>query len=92
MQKSFHLIYITEKNLLKCYFQVIKELKKYSNKLINKKEIVVLNKTDLIDKEEILKITNELKKKIKNKIFLISTVKKEGLLDLKKILISNVHK
>ena len=87
-----HLIDITETNLLKCYFQVRKELKKYSDKLINKKEIVVLNKTDLIDKEEILKITNELKKKIKAKIFIISTVKKEGLLDLKKILISNVYK
>ena len=69
-----HLIDITETNLLKCYFQVRKELKKYSDKLINKKEIVVLNKTDLIDKEEILKITNELKKKIKTKIFIISTV------------------
>jgi len=87
-----HLIDITETNLLKCYFQVRKELKKYSDKLINKKKIVVLNKTDLIDKEEILKITNELKKKIKTKIFIISTVKKEGLLDLKKILISNVYK
>ena len=62
-----HLIDITETNLLKCYFQVRKELKKYSDKLINKKEIVVLNKTDLIDKEEILKITNELKKKLKLK-------------------------
>ena len=68
------------------------ELKKYSNKLVNKKEIVVLNKTDLIDKKEILKITNELRKKLKTKIFLISAVKKEGLLDLKKILISNVYK
>ena len=87
-----HLIDITETNLLKCYFQVRKELKKYSDKLINKKEIVVLNKTDLIDKEKILKITNELKKKIKTKIFIISTVKKEGLLDLKKILLSNVYK
>ena len=87
-----HLIDITETNLLKCYFQVRKELKKYNDKLINKKEIVVLNKTDLIDKEEILKITNELKKKIKTKIFIISTVKKKGLLDLKKILISNVYK
>ena len=87
-----HLIDITETNLLKCYFQVRKELKKYSDKLINKKEIVVKNKNNLINKEEILKITNELKKKIKTKIFIISTVKKEGLLDLKKILISNVYK
>ena len=68
------------------------ELKKYSNKLVNKKEIVVLNKTDLIDKKEILKIASELRKKLKTKIFLISAIKKEGLLDLKKILISNVYK
>ena len=54
--------------------------------------VFLLNKIDLIDKEEILKITNKLKKKIKTKIFIISTVKKEGLLDLKKILISNVYK
>jgi len=48
-----HLIDINQENLIKCYSQVRKELKKYSNKLIKKKEIVVLNKTDLIDKEKI---------------------------------------
>ena len=44
-----HLIDINQVNLVKCYLQVRKELKKYSNKLIKKKEIVVLNKTDLIE-------------------------------------------
>ena len=53
---------------------------------------MVLNKTDLIDKKEILKIASELRKKLKTKIFLISAIKKEGLLDLKKIVISNVYK
>jgi len=45
-----HLIDINQENLIKCYSQVRKELKKYSNKLVKKKEIVVLNKTDLMDK------------------------------------------
>jgi len=57
-----HLIDINQENLIKCYSQVRKELKKYSNKLIKKKEIVVLNKTDLMDKEKISNKTNELKK------------------------------
>ncbi len=61
-------------------------------KLIKKKEIVVLNKTDLMDKENISNKTNELKKIIKSKIYLISTTQKKGLEDLKKSLIANVYK
>ena len=80
-----HLIDIDQKNLIKSYSQVRKELRKYSNKLIKKKEIIVLNKTDLIDKEEIKNKTNELKKIIKSKIYLISTTKKKGLSELKKM-------
>ena len=87
-----HLIDINQENLMKCYSQVRKELKKYSNKLIKKQEIVVLNKTDLIDKEKISNKTNELKKIIKSKIYLISTTQKKGLEDLKKSLIANVYK
>jgi len=60
--------------------------------LIKKKEIVVLNKTDLMDKKKISKKANELKKIIKSKIYLISTIKKKGLEDLKKSLIANVYK
>ena len=87
-----HLIDINQENLIECYSKIRKELKKYSNKLTKKKEIVVLNKTDLIDKEKIFEKTNELKKIIKNKIYLISTIQKKGLEDLKKTLISNVYK
>jgi len=87
-----HLIDIDQKNLIKCYLQVRKELKKYSNKLVKKREIVVLNKIDLMDKEKISNKTNELKKIIKSKIYLISTIQKKGLEDLKKSLITNVYK
>jgi len=87
-----HLIDINQENLVKCYSQVRKELKKYSNKLTKKKEIVVLNKTDLVDEKKILNKKDELKKIISNKIYLVSTITKKGLLDLKKILISNVYK
>ena len=60
--------------------------------MTKKKEIVVLNKTDLMDKEKISNKTNELKKIIKSKIFRISTIQKKGLEDLKKSLIANVYK
>ena len=56
-----HLIDITEDDLFISYNQVRKELSKYSKDLVKKKEIVVLNKTDLIDEEE-------KKEKIKTKL------------------------
>ncbi len=87
-----HLIDINEKNLIKCYSQVRKELKKYSNKLTKKNEIVVLNKIDLMDNEKISNKAKELRKIIKSKIYQISTINKTGLMDLKKSLIANVHK
>ena len=47
-----HLIDINNNDLLNCYKEVRQELKKYSNKLTNKKEIIVLNKIDLLNNEE----------------------------------------
>ena len=78
--------------MIRCYTQVRKELQKYSNKLSKKREIVVLNKTDLLNKEKILKKTNEFEKFINNKIYLISTIQKKGIEELKKTLIGNVYK
>ena len=45
-----HLIDITEKDLESTYKQVKNELKSYSKDLLKKEEIIVLNKTDLVDK------------------------------------------
>jgi len=86
-----HLIDINQKNILKCYKQVRKELKKYSPDLTKKKEIIVFNKIDLVEKEEIFKKVKEFNKFIDTKVYLISSIKKEGLINLKKLLISNVH-
>ena len=44
-----HLIDITNENLDKSYNQVKNELRNYSSKLLKKKELIVLNKTDLIE-------------------------------------------
>ena len=65
-----HLIDITEDDLFNSYNQVRKELSKYSKDLVKKKEIVVLNKTDLIDEEEKKEKIKKLKNKLKKNIFL----------------------
>ena len=51
-----HMIDITEENLENSYNQIKKELASYSKELLNKKEIIVLNKTDLLEKKIVEKI------------------------------------
>ena len=87
-----HLIDITEKNVLENYTKVRKELSKYSNNLLKKKEIIIFNKIDIADKDEIKEKINLFKKKIKKNIYKISSLQNEGLISLKKLLINNVHK
>ena len=85
-----HLIDITEDDLFISYNQVIKELSKYSKDLVKKKEIVVLNKTDLIDEEEKKEKIKKLKNKLKKNIFLMSTMDKKSVSDIKSKLVNYV--
>ena len=86
-----HLIDITNDNLFEVYSKVRKELFKYSNKLTKKKEIIVFNKIDMVNDEEINKKIDIFNKKIKKKIYTISALKHKGLKTIKKILVSYVH-
>jgi len=86
-----HLIDITNKNVLESYYKVRKELSKYSNKLIKKREIIVFNKVDMISEEEINKKINAFKKELKKNIYTISALKNKGLKTIKKILVNYVH-
>ena len=43
-----HLIDITNENILENYLKIRKELSKYSNNLLRKKEIIVINKIDIV--------------------------------------------
>ncbi len=51
-----HMIDITEKDLNYSYDQVKKEMANYSKDLLNKKEIIVLNKVDLLEKKKQMKL------------------------------------
>ena len=72
-----HMIDITNNDLMKNYTQVKNELKNYSPKLSKKKELIVLNKTDLFDENQIKKI-----------VITLSTVQKKSISKIKEKLIS----
>ena len=86
-----HLIDITNDNLLEVYSKVRKELFKYSNKLTKKREIIVFNKIDMVNNEEINKKIDIFNKKVKKKIYTISALKHKGLKTIKEILVSYGH-
>ncbi len=83
-----HMIDVTNDDLKKSYKQIKNELKKYSAKLSKKKELVVLNKVDLIDNNEVKKIINEFSKNIKSEVITLSTLEKSSVSQIKAKLIS----
>ena len=85
-----HLIDITNENLNKSYNQVKNELKNYSNQLIKKKELIILNKTDLMNEETTKKIVKEFSKNKNCEVLTLSTIKKESVSKIKAKLISYV--
>ena len=85
-----HLIDITNENLNKSYNQVKNELKNYSSQLIKKKELIVLNKTDLMNEETTKKIVKEFSKNKNCEVLTLSTIKKESISKIKAKLISYV--
>ena len=69
------------------YKTIRNELKSYNVELGNKAEIIVLNKSDLLESDVIKKIVKDLKKEVKNKVFVISTITNDGVEELKQIIL-----
>ena len=85
-----HLIDISEKNLANSYNQVRDEMAKYSSELLKKQEIIVFNKTDLINEEEKNKKIKEFDEIIKKPTFETSTLDKKSVSDIKSKLLNYV--
>ena len=85
-----HLIDITLNDIEKAYNQVKNELFSYSPELIKKKELIVLNKVDLIDEKFVKEILDDFSKKIDGEILLLSTFDKSSVSKIKAKLISYV--
>jgi len=83
-----HMIDVTNDDLKKSYKQIKNELKKYSAKLSKKKELVVLNKVDLIGNNEVKKIIKEFSKNTKSEVITLSTLEKRSVSQIKAKLIS----
>jgi len=85
-----HLIDINELDLEKSYKQVRKELGKYSKKLLDKEEIIVFNKVDLLEKDEINEKKKKFTSKLKKDILVISTLNKKLISKFKSKIIKYV--
>ena len=85
-----HMIDITNNDIKKSYNQVKNELKNYSSKLSNKRELVVLNKIDLIDEKKVKDIVDNFSKNTKSEIITMSTLNKKTISRIKAKLISYV--
>ena len=83
-----HLIDITNDDLKKSYKQVKNELKNYNSNLEKKKELIILNKTDLIDKKDLYKIIKDFSKNIKSEVISMTTLQKVSVSKIKAKLIS----
>tara|TARA_B110001450_G_scaffold176069_1_gene164415 strand:+ start:49 stop:1032 length:984 start_codon:yes stop_codon:yes gene_type:complete len=85
-----HLIDITDHDIESTYQKVKKELGSYSKEILDKKEIIVLNKSDLLDENEVKKIVKNFSKNKKSEVITLSTLKKESISKIKAKLLSYV--
>ena len=85
-----HLIDITNLDLNESYEQVKSELKNYSTKLIEKKELVVLNKVDLVDEDTVKDVIDHFSKGKDCEIMTMTTLEKDSISKIKAKLLSYV--
>ena len=83
-----HLIDITNDDLKKSYKQIKNELKSYSSKLSKKKELVILNKVDLMDNKDLKKIIKEFSKNTNSEVLTLTTFEKKSISKIKSKLIN----
>lgn len=72
------------RNPIEDFYAINEELKKYSEKLSTRKQIIVANKIDVVQEEnsELMKQVEELSKKENLKLFKISAATKQGVEEL----------
>ena len=85
-----HLIDVTSLDLNESYYQVKKELENYSSKLLKKKELIVLNKIDLIDDSTAKEVIEHFSKDKKCEIMTMTTLEKNSISKIKAKLLSYV--
>lgn len=74
-----HLVDAAEEDVVKAYKTIRTELKMYSPELVDKPEVIALNKCDLLSDEDIETKRKKLSRSSKRPVFAISALNKEGL-------------
>lgn len=77
-----HLIDATQDNVVEAYQTVRHELEMYLENLVNKPEIIALNKVDALDEESIAEKRKMLEKASGKEVFTISGISKAGVPDV----------
>ena len=77
-----HVIDVTDEDVKKSYNTITSELNNYDGSITKKNKIVVLNKCDLVDKEEIKMKKDILENETQLQIYTISTITGEGISNL----------
>ncbi len=79
-----HIVDISQSEKFDNYKKINSELKKFDKELSKREQVLVLNKKDLIQEDEINEIISQFKKKykIKNEIFVISAAQNQGIQEL----------
>jgi GTP-binding protein len=85
----FHCIDVTTENILETYELVRREFAEYKTELLEKPEIILLTKTDLVDAKTIAD-KKKLLKKTKREIHTVSVYDDKSLEELKNIIETNV--
>ena len=91
-----HLIDASSENIVENYRVIRQELAGYNSDLLDKYEVIALNKIDLLDPKELTKKVNQLKKfLIKNnnpepQIFKISAVTQKGIEEVLRALFDKI--
>jgi len=76
-----HLIDINQKDILETYKVVRNELREYSRSLEEKPEIVVINKSDVVDNELSEWIQKDFIEQYNKKVFFVSSLKRDNRVD-----------
>tara|TARA_B100001029_G_scaffold178799_1_gene186360 strand:+ start:883 stop:1866 length:984 start_codon:yes stop_codon:yes gene_type:complete len=82
-----HLIDVSEKDILGNYLKIRDELSKYDKKILKKKEIIILNKSDLVNMETIKDKLEIFKKKIKKNFEITSLITGKNFETVKKLIL-----
>jgi GTP-binding protein len=88
-----HLIDINSEDIVNDYKIIRKELESYGYNIKDKKELIALNKIDLLTQDDVNKKINKLQKFIGsgNKVFALSAVSKAGTKDINRELIKIIN-